>query len=113
MPNTKEVEQAAYDYAREQFGIPGPHTTNMQNFDLANDSFIAGAEYALSNPLEQSENKEEWVSVDKYNQLKDSFEELLYATVMMLYSGNHDKSAEITKDIWREKAGVKDPKNLV
>lgn len=108
MPNTKEVEQIAESI----FPTPdNPDARSLRNIDVVincRSAFKGGYNYALS-PLEQSEKKEEWVSVTEYNKLKDSFEELLSATVKMLYSGNHDKSAEITKNVWREKAGLPSP----
>ena len=49
---TKKVEQAAMEFSVT-------HTELMSKSDV----FIAGYNYALS-PLEQSENKEEWVSFE-------------------------------------------------
>lgn len=56
MPNTKEVEQEAESI----FPTPeNPDARSLRNIDVVNNcrsSFIAGYNYALSNPLEQSEN---------------------------------------------------------
>lgn len=61
MPNTKEAEQAA----ESLFPLPeNPDARSLTNRDVVincRSAFKGGYNYALS-PLEQSENKEEWVS---------------------------------------------------
>lgn len=106
MPNTKEVEQAAerktldmlFEHFVDHKNIDGPVTDEYikqeyeEEFNLAMDLAIFGYDYALSNPLEQSEKKE------GYEQLKKAFEDLL-----MQYSPKN----KICRNAWMITAGLK------
>ena len=66
-------------------------------------AFGQGAEWALS----QSSDKQQWVSVEKYEQLKKVFDSLLDAAEPLLFSEQHPDVNGAWKKSWREKAGIK------
>ena len=123
MPNTKEVEQAAKEYAENK--------SSSEVFRQAHIAdFIAGYNFALSNPLEQSEKKEEWVSVAERlpeneqwvlvaKKFKSGYDIMLMAH-QFYTSFNGDKNCFIPygepigyKDLSHLKPLPKPPKNLV
>jgi len=93
-----------YDFKFEQSEFDGlyAHLIVDRLADIMNDYH----DFLSSKGEEADHSGDANDTVQDYNKLKEAFEELLSATVQMLYSGNHEKSAEITKNVWREKAGL-------